>query len=191
MELMPIFVNGVTGEGLYAVVYDKQTINEFERLFDLWDDTEYITHYLTENENYLKSTYFKGADIDDLVTQILKEAEELEYLIQGYVSEGFEEGSKKLQMLFKPLHNKEFKLPLFQKTKAKIDNRRYFPKPILRLYGLRISENTFVVTGGVIKLTKNMEDHPDTEHELQKMIQVKEFLRQNDFNSEEDLKILL
>ncbi len=90
-------------------------------------------------------------------------------------------------MLFKPLHNKQYTVPPHQETKAKIDDRRNFPKPLLRLYGIRLGDNTFVITGGTIKLTKTMEEHPDTITELEKIETVKLFLRKNNIIINDDL----
>ena len=185
MELKRIFVNDDTAEGLYTMIYDGGVVDEYERLFSLWDNTEYVRSYLVQNKAYTNTPYFTGATLDDLVTKILKEAEELEYLIEEH---SFEE-NKKLEMLFRPLKDQEYKLPTFQHTKAKIDNRKYFPKPLIRVYGLRIAENTFVVTGGAIKLVKRMIDHPDTEKELEKFEIAKQFLKKNGFSSEDDFKI--
>ena len=47
------------------------------------------------------------------------------------------------------------------------------------MYALRLSANTFIMTGGTIKLTQRMEERSHTERELVKLEKVKEFLRRN------------
>lgn len=187
MNLIPIFVDSETSEGLYAIQYLDGDLDEFERLFDLWNDIEFITQYFATNQKHIVSEYFANVTIDELITKILNEVEELENLLESYSELGFKKAGSNLQMLFKPLHNKQYTIPPHQETKAKIDDKRNFPKPLLRLYGIRLGDNTFVITGGAIKLTKTMEEHPDTITELKKIETVKSFLRKNNIIIDNDL----
>jgi hypothetical protein len=186
MYLNPIFVDEESGEGLYAMVHEGESQDEYERLFDLWDDAEYIFDYLLSNEEYIKTDYFQGAEPEDIAQKISKEAEELEILIE----EHFFDPAKTLQMLFVPI-GKQTYIPRYQETKAFVNDRRYFPKPILRIYAIRISENTFVISGGAIKLVHAMSDHADTKKELEKLLITKAFLSSNGFNTFEDFKIII
>ena len=52
-------------------------------------------------------------------------------------------------------------------------------KSKLRLYAIKIDENVYLITGGAIKITQKMQDHPDTANELKKLNQVKDYLKQN------------
>lgn len=54
---------------------------------------------------------------------------------------GFDSEENNLQMLFKPLYNTEYTIPIHQKTKAKVGGR-FIKNPILRIYALRIGNNT-------------------------------------------------
>lgn len=56
----------------------------------------------------------------------------------------------------------------------------------LRLYGIRLSSNCYLITGGAIKLTKDMR-RPYLENELKKLELAKRFLRNNGINYPEDL----
>jgi hypothetical protein len=188
MELVPIFVNAKTLEGLYAIRYDGEVDDEYVRLFDLWTDIQYVMMYLRENEDYLKADYFKNIYRDDLINEILDEAEELEKLMNEYSNDGFFDCGNNLQMLFRPL-NKNISIipPPHQKTKASIRDRKNFPKDILRVYALRLGKNTFVITGGAIKLVDKMIKHPDTIRELEKLDEAKKFLKNKNLNTYEDL----
>lgn len=187
MELMPIFVDEETKEGLYSIVYDNCESCEFDRLFDNWNDVEYVTNYCETNKEYLNTDYFSDFTIDEIISRILLEAETLEGQIENIVNDGFEKKDANLQMLFKQLHDQQFTIPILQESKAKIDDKRHFPKPILRVYGLRIDSNTFVVTGGAIKITQSMQDHVDTNEELNKMGLVKSFLAEIEITYQDDL----
>lgn len=59
--------------------------------------------------------------------------------------------------------------------------------PKLRLYAVRIGENTFVVTGGAIKLTHRMEERPHTQRQLIRLTSVKDWLRNEGILFPEDL----
>jgi hypothetical protein len=57
---------------------------------------------------------------------------------------------------------------------------------LLRLYAIKIDDNTFLITGGAIKLTKTMQEHADTNRELIKLEHYKNVLIENgihDLNS--------
>src|SRR5687767_2622997 len=111
MELKCIFVDELTGEGLYAMHYDGEVQDEYERLFDLWDDTEYVFEYIKANQEYLKSEYFEGANPDEITNKVLKEAIELDCLLEDH----FYDEDKTLQMLFIPLNNHTTSIPHHQK----------------------------------------------------------------------------
>lgn len=46
----------------------------------------------------------------------------------------------------------------------------------LRIYALKLESNTYLVTGGAIKLTRAMEEREHTLNELKRMEQVRNFL---------------
>jgi hypothetical protein len=188
MKLAPIFVNNVSKEGLYAIWYDDADCDEFVRLFELWNDAVYVHDYLRANARYLNSEYFRDMYPDEIFTEILDEAEELELLLEEYTQQGFEKCGSNLQTLFRPLNNQVFiNPPALERNKASINDRHNFPKDILRVYALRLGENTFVITGGAIKLVHRMEDHDDTRNELRKLELAREWLRKKGFNTTEDL----
>lgn len=186
MELLPIFVGDATLEGLYAIKYPGEASDEFERLFNFWNDTNYIQEYFVLNKDYLQTLFFKNISIDELIDKILDEAQLLENSLYEFTAKGFDSEENNLQMLFKPLYNTEYTIPIHQKTKAKVGGR-FIKNPILRIYALRIGNNTFVITGGAIKLTRAMKEHPDTIIELEKLERVKSFLEANEINIDDDL----
>lgn len=173
MELVTIFVEDKTLEGLYAIKYFGESSDEFERLFNLWNDTNYIHEYVVLNNDYLQTLFFKNRTRDEIIGQIYEEAQLLESLLYEFTKKGFE-SDVTLQMLFKPLADTEHTTPILQKTKAKIAEKS-IKNPILRIYALRMGNNTFVITGGAIKLTRAMKEHPDTIIELEKLGKVKSF----------------
>ncbi|MDX2279964.1 MAG: hypothetical protein NW218_10275 [Saprospiraceae bacterium] len=74
---------------------------------------------------------------------------------------------------FSALNPAESKNPDLPLQKGKIR------KDWLRLYAVKIDHDCFVITGGAIKMSQAMQDHPDTNKELGKMRAARIFLRQN------------
>ena len=68
------------------------------------------------------------------------------------------------------------------------DKGRKSPK--LRIYAVRIGENTYVVTGGAIKLTHKMKDRPHTQQQLERLIRVRDWLKDEGIYYPEDLNEL-
>lgn len=148
---------------LYAVRYKNNEDNEYDRLMELWDDAEHLFNYLTTNKHYLP----KNETLRQLLNQIIDDHETLDDLLIK-TCEGAETS---LSQFFQPLHNSEYRLTELSLQKKRLN--------YLRLYAVKIDSNTFIVTGGAIKLVQRMQEHPDTELELQKLNQVRQFLREN------------
>lgn len=186
MKIVPIFVDNKSCEGLYSIQYQGQKVDEFERLLDTWNDADYLFEYLKTNLKYLQVPYFEGITIEDARVKIQEEAFELEHLLREYCKRKFDKSAKNLQMLFLPLDGREYRILPKQANKLRVTSSN-FRKPLLRIYAIRISVTTFVITGGAIKLSHRMKDHEDTRIELQKLQQVKSFLNANQINSVDDI----
>jgi hypothetical protein len=107
-------------------------------------------------------------------------------LIYEYATGEIDGTDKRLEMLFKPLNNSTYNTPSLMYSKALV-TKKIYREPLLRIYAIRIDANCYVITGGAIKLTDKMAEHPDTEKELMKISQCKSFLIQNGINIEDDL----
>lgn len=184
---MSIFVNEETKEGLYAIKYDGEEENEFDRLLSSWLNYESVIAYLETNKDYLENDFFKQFTFYDLSEKIVEQAEELGDLFVR-AKKMFFAGELKLQEIFWPLYDTQILYPVHQKTKASIKDWR-FRRALLRFYAIRISDNAYVISGGAIKLVRKMEEHPDTKNELRKLELVKAFLRSIELFNEDDLKL--
>ena len=56
------------------------------------------------------------------------------------------------------------------------------PKSWLRIYAIRINPETYIVTGGAIKLTQTMQERPHTNGQLTRLNQVRDYLIQEGFD---------
>ncbi len=159
MKIVTTFV-----QGLYTFKYDGQ-LDELERLLDDWNNPEYLESFFEQNESYL--SYF-GIDIDTAINETIIEAEKLKNLLMKLSNNN----SISLDYIFRPLDNLEFREISLSKQKA---SRRW-----LRLYAIKIEANHYVITGGAIKLTHEMQEREHTKEELVKLEKCRNYLQSQD-----------
>lgn len=159
MEIVNIFA-----ERLFAFRYAGEADNEYDRLLDLWDDMEYVYNFLNENKEDIPN----NKTIPQIAEYIMEDAQEIdEKLIEIVQTE-----DKTLSHFFKPLHNLESGARILSLQKG----RQY----CLRMYAIKIDEDTFVITGGAIKLPEQhlMEHRDHTKVELQKLNNAQAYLNE-------------
>jgi len=181
MKLVSIFVENF--EGLHSVHYHDERLAEYYRLFELWNDVEYLLEYCQRNQEYIYNDFWKVNRLEEFIDMIQDEAEKLEDFFLSFKENGLYVESGVIQQIFIPLNNHTTSVPSLQESKAKLE----VSKPKLRFYAIRINKNTFIHTGGCIKLTHRMEEHPDSQIELNKIISVKEWLKIEGIKNEDDL----
>lgn len=160
MKIVNIF-----GHQLFSFVYlsdDGVTYseNEYDRLMDLWSDVNYLRNYGKRNNI---------SNINQFVEDRLRDAENIQDLFEEII-----EGIRPLEGYFKPLFNEEYRYKLLSRQKGRVSS-----KDGLRLYAIKIDEGYFVITGGAIKMSLAMQDHPDTENERIKINTAQHFLKEN------------
>ena len=166
MKIVSIFA-----ANLYAFHYEDESDNEFARLMDCWTNVEYLS-------SFAKMNGIK--DIKKFIEDILSNAEDIDDFL-FHLHENIESFGR----YFEPLKLTEYnKVLSFQKGKIK--------KNQLRIYAIKIDENCFVITGGAIKMSQTMQDHPDTNIELKKLNAAKAFLEsQGVFDADSFYEIIL
>lgn len=160
MKIVDIFA-----DQLFSFVYkiketDTWDLNEYDRLMELWTDVSYLREYAKTNGVKNPTKFAK---------QRLENAEEIQDLIEEITTQ-----QKTLEYYFRPLNDNESGIKILSLQKGKIRNNG------LRLYAIKIDENCFVITGGVIKMSHKMKDHKDSKQELNKIKQAKNYLHAND-----------
>lgn len=159
MKIVDIFA-----EQLFSFVYKtdegKYDKNEYDRLMDLWTDISYLRNYAKSNN---------VSNINRFVNKRLRDAEN----IQDFLDE-LTENEEPLEYYFRPLYNDEIGVKILSLQKGKVSERDG-----LRLYAIKIDVNCFVITGGAIKMSKAMQEHPDTMNELLKIKKAQDYLKDN------------
>lgn len=180
MKLVRIFGEEASPDGIWSVRLDGQIQNEFDRFFDSMDDIEWLRHFFTKNKADLQSGFFGDIDIEEAALRSLDEMEEMEELLYSFAKQGFKSKYHNLQHFFKPLNNFEYAITVHQKSKAR--------KGWLRVYAIRLDQNCYLITGGAIKLTKDM-NHEHLQYELKKLELVRSFLKNNGIDYPEYLNL--
>jgi len=73
MEIVIIFVNF-----LYSIKYSESEYDEFVRLFELWQDVEYLENFFQKNIQDLQSGFYGNISVEEAVIQTKSEAKRLE-----------------------------------------------------------------------------------------------------------------
>jgi len=151
MKIVRIFA-----EQLFAFHYKNEVDNEFNRLMDLWTDVGYLRSFAKKNNI---------GNVNEFTNDILRDAEQ----IQGFL-ENLSQNKQPYGFYFEPLQDSErTKLLAFQKGKIKKNQLRY--------YAIKLDDECFVITGGAIKMSQTMQEHPDTDRELTKLKAARLFLK--------------
>ena len=159
----------ITGDGmLWTVRYEGDSDNILAMTFDKWNDHDWLKDFFMANSSDL-SRYFKITNLNQAIYETISDAQQLECVILDFIA------SDELDSLFKPLENLRSAEALLGKEKAK-GNRIFRHDSWLRLYAIRFQRNSYLVTGGTIKLTRTMQEREHTLEELRKLESVRKFL---------------
>lgn len=142
--------------------------SEFSKIRNLWKDPEYLADFYEKNCEFFKDPFWEGVDEETFVQAVADQSllvfKEMESLLRnGRLLTKFESLDKENDLRRK--RGKPYKI------KAKggdLSGRLLF-----RFYGIFLDEGTICITGGAIKIVKEMSDAPNTEIELKKMEIVK------------------
>lgn len=152
---------------LWAVMYDEDETNVFDKVFSQWNDYEWLRNFFKDHLDDL-SSYFHILDIDRAVFDTVDDANELACLILDIDPEA------NLDMVFRPLENGRMSEMVLGREKAK--GRYYSHASWLRLYAIKLEAGYYIITGGAIKLTATMREREHTLVELNRLNQVRDFL---------------
>lgn len=169
MKIINIFADQI-----FAFQFDENAEDEFHRNLNLWNDVEYLKNYFEKNKTFIVGNSFLNmAGIRDFIYQVLDNSQYIEELIE----ESFD--NEKMNDFFVVLSEKQPLHETYSDVKAK--------QKFLRLYGIKLEDDTFIITGGAIKITRSMQEHQDTNNELEKFELCKKFLQENEISNDEQL----
>jgi hypothetical protein len=170
----------IVPETLWAARFEGIKENEYDRIFDLWSDPEYLDGFFTKYQQDLVKDFYGYCSISQAVSITLSEADEFERQLVK-VAEG-RDLRKRLGDIFKPLEKTATIKIENEKSKAYGSGSKSW----LRIYAVRLNYNFFVISGGAIKLTKTMNEREYLKDELRKLDVLVRFLRELNIESIED-----
>ena len=157
----------INGGRIWSVIYDGESVDALTKLFRDWNDLDFLEEFFIKNTGDLAS-YFRITDIDRAIYDTLEDANELRCMILDISP------NDNVDKLFRHLENSRIAEMLPGREKAR--GKRKSHDSWLRIYALKIESNTYLITGGAIKLTRKTEEREHTLAELRKMERVRNFL---------------
>lgn len=168
---------------LYAVKFEGETQDEYQKAFNQWQDVEYLHDFFEEYKADLENEIYNCPSVDEAITRTLKESREFEQHIRALCKQ---EKNNLNDVIFRPLNKNETKIELQQnKAYGTADGPSW-----LRLYAIRLSQSIYFVTGSAIKLTATMGEREHTKKELEKLTKVAQYLKTEGIIDEDDFGYL-
>ena len=181
MEIIPIYPPHI-----YSIQYEGADENEFDRLFSLWNDMNYLTDFMNQNREYLQDpTWRRMSEPENAALQVLNEATDLEDLFDELNENTSNNEVPDFDSHFKYLEGK-YKCEIVRPPMKSYGTGR---PSLLRIYAIKLQPNLFIITRGGIKLARTIQDSPDLrDHVLQNIEKVRQYLRTHGIVDSNDLE---
>jgi hypothetical protein len=182
MKIVDIFA--VVENSLYAVRFGNKAHDEFKNLFDNWQDVEYLEQFFEENKKDLEEGFYKHVSIEDAILRTTIEASKFEQKIRKSAVNSIcspDENDTLEKVIFKSLHKDIFNNDYIESKAYGVKNKSW-----LRVYAIRLTDNVYFVSGGGIKLTKDMTP-VHLKEELKKLKATTQYLKENFIIDDDDL----
>ena len=163
--------------------------NEFINLRAKWKDPLYLKTFYKENEAFFQTEYWEQlseevllADVAASIPRIFKRIGEA--LIERDLSNLFDPLSEK-DVFFKEQNAKD---PCHrQLIRLKSKYGYILDKIPFRIYAIEVDKDCYIITGGAIKVVKEMKQAPNTSLELRKIDYLYRELQLANINTKQDL----
>lgn len=189
MKILPIFdlQSDNSHKFLWTVwLPEDENLSVFAKLFDQWSDTSYLLSFFIENQHDLSDNpFWKGISIDHAIDKVIDEVLDFQQELLEIEKEPITNKEKSINHIFVNLHSDEFIIRRNKDQSFKKGKPNY-AKPMLRLYGILLDDNTIVITGGAIKLTEKM-DRSHLQNELRSLERIKAFLKNENIHDRDGL----
>lgn len=171
---------------IFSIKYDDEDENEFDRLFDQWNDMGYVAQFFDLYQDYLKTPFWQNAlQPEEAARQVIQEAADLEDLFDELYQNTLNGEEADFDSHFCFLDGK-YKCEFDRPPMKSYGTRR---PSFLRIYAIKMQDNTYLITGGGIKLAEKIQDSPELkDHVLSNIDKVRKFLIENGIMDSDDLK---
>jgi hypothetical protein len=166
---------------------DGQSWNEFRKIFDEWTDTEYLDDFFSSYESDLKRPFWEGISIEQAIIETRSEALKFREQLKKLSTKTKAERISLFTRLFRPLNYNQSDFSYLNKKKVYGVRKKTW----LRIYAVKVGDDMYIITGGAIKLTDNMEERPHTLAQLKKLDSCRQYLKELGVIDEEGIIELL
>ncbi|WP_394774040.1 hypothetical protein [Flavobacterium sp.] len=187
MKIVPIFVQQNKREGLFSIHLDNEQEDEVTKCIEQWLlNSEYLNDFFTLHQDDLNSGYYeKVISISEAINYTRIEAEYLFTKLERLAISGTNRGNDNLSTAFMPLRDLDY----IQKPLQQVKSKTKIQKRWLRIYAIKIGPNTFIVTGGAIKLVGTMNERPHLLKEKQKLDDIKYYLKEEGILDQDNFEV--
>ncbi len=140
--------------------------DELYKLQKLWCDPLYLDEFYEQNIIYFKDPFWAGVSKADFVSSVRLSS----YAIFKTIKDALHNNT--LEDLFQPLSEDDEKKNDYERVKVKSKFGNVAGKCAFRIYAIKIEDGAYVITGGTIKIVKEMHEAPNTHIELKKITKV-------------------
>lgn len=181
MEIIAIFPPYI-----YSIKYDDKEENEYDRLFEEWNDLISVLDFLMQHKDMLKASVWKQVSEPELAArQVLDEAEALELLFKELNSRTTNGEEPDFDSHFYYLDGK-YKFELEYEPMKSYGGGH---PSLLRMYAIKMDRNTYLITGGGIKLGATIQESPGLkDHVIQNIDKVRAWLKENGIMDADDME---
>jgi len=144
--------------------------DEFTKWRELWLDPSYLSDFYCDHIEYFRDSFWKGIDEERFVTDVIASAPR----IFEELGEALERNE--LEDLFKPLAPEDERQADYASVRVKSKFGSILRHFAFRIYAVKVDDGCYVITGGAIKIDKDMGKAPNTRTELAKLNYVHEAL---------------
>lgn len=181
MKIIPIFAGN-----LWSVQYDDEEFDEFTRLFDSWQNIEYLFDFVDEHKELLDVPFWEDYDSAKIIGLAYHEAQVWMSYFKSLHENCINGKKPDFEDEFHIISDRSCEMEMIKsKAYGKEQNRN--THSVLRLYAIKVENNAYVITGGAIKLTRTMNECPYLCKELYKLDLVRSWLSAQGIIEKQDL----
>lgn len=175
------------GVGCPSSKKEAKQSDVFTELMNQFNDTQHLASFFNSHLNELNNPFWRSITVDQAIDKVIEEINNLEVELYSIELKLPDYENRSLSDVFLPLHDNVYSISFSKESyrKAKPD----FIMPMVRIYALELEDGTMIITGGAIKLTKDMPgDIFDSEKS--KLDKLRDFLKAENIIDIEGLKEL-
>ncbi len=163
---MKVDSNPIVENRLYAFWFDGDSGNIYAVTMEQLYDREWLWNFFNEHKQDLG--YYRVTDISEAIERTIDDLDLIDDILL--------EGTADLDEYFRDL-SQNHKDPYLQRSKGKLSHlSEVRHSSWVRFYAIRIESGIYVLTGGTIKLTEQMQDRKHTRLEVNRLEQCRDYL---------------